>query len=195
MSVIIKSGTSGNLLVINSDGSVNVAVSGLSALDVTDRTARVLGHVVVDNFPTVGLGRNTVILYADRVAGRLIEDLETLTIVSGGVATAGSFYVVPTGKTFRMTSLVTQFHNVGGTGTAERVLTRVRSAVAVNATSPVIAMGAATSALANVDSGGQSSSSFPDGPEIVAGHQVGISQICTVSVAGVVSFLLAGFEY
>lgn len=180
---------SGTVLVGNFPGTQPVSGS----LDVTDRSARLVGHVVVDNFPSVGLGRTNVILSADRVAGRLIEALETLTINVGGVVLTGTFHTVSPGKKLRLTSLMVQFLNAAGT--PERVLVRVRSSASVTSSSPNIAMGMATSFLANSSSGGSDNIGFPDGPDISAGQQIGISQLCTVSTAGVVSFLLQGYEY
>lgn len=221
MAVIIKSGSSGTFLVVNTDGSINVVLAGTLAADVADRAARVLGHVVVDNFPlvqsvfgvvdvtdraarlvghvtvdnfpSVGATRTNVTLYADRVAGRTTEALETLTINVGGVVTTGSSYTVTSGKTFRITSLQVEILNTGG-GT-NRVTVRVRSAAAVALASPVIIMGLAAAASDKPESGGQDGLSFPDGIEIAAGQQIGISQLCVATTAGIVSFLLQGYEF
>lgn len=257
MSLIIKSGTSGNLLVVNADGSISVVMSGLSAIDVTDRSARLLGHVVVDNFPLTQVvsgtldvsdrasrlvghvavdnfplfqpvtgavdvtdraarilghavvdnfpvvqpvvqahntGRTYITIYADRVAGRTTEALETFNVNSGGTLTAGvTSYAVTGGKKFRITSLQVEVLNT--VNVVNRVLVRVRSAGAVVVASPIVAMGLAAAFSDRAPAGGQDGISFSDGIEIAAGQQIGISQLCTVATAGIVSFLLQGYEY
>lgn len=138
-------------------------------------------------------GRTYVVLYADRIAGVTTEALITMTINRGGSITTGTTYTVTAGKTLRIQSINSEIQNT--TTVVNRVLTRVRSGTSVTVASPIVGMSMAASSAALATSGNTDPHSFPDGLEISGGQQIGISQLCNVTTAGIVSITVIGYEY
>ncbi|VVB52199.1 Uncharacterised protein [uncultured archaeon] len=62
-------------------------------------------------------------------------------------------------------------------------------------TSPIFAMALASAQAALATAGDTDPHAFPDGLEIAAGQQIGLSQVCNVTTAGIVSAILIGYEY
>jgi len=142
-------------------------------------------------------GRTYITISADRIAGITTEALITsLNVNKGGSVTSGvTSYTVTAGKIFRITSFYVEVLNT--TTVDNRVLVRARvnnGGVAVLA-SPVVLMNLASGPAALAAAGGSAFLSIPDGLEIPAGSGIGISQLCTVTTAGIVSVALVGYEY
>lgn len=161
-------------------------------------TQPISGTVAVSNFPAIqatreikNTGRQQVCLTWENLAGTLAETLAAFTNGSrGGAAVASATsYTVSAGKTLHIQSLTFVFGQNGSSACNYRA--RIRQAAAVNATSPIIAA---------AGSGGPSNSSntvsvpLPDGLEIPAGQQIGLTHIDT-STGGIFSAYLVGFEY
>jgi hypothetical protein len=104
---------------------------------------------------------------------------------------AATSYTVTSGKTFRLQSLSVSVQ--GTNSTVQYVKLRVRAAVSVSSSSPIVAnIFVANSGASN--SIGYATQEFPDGIEIAAGQQIGISQIGG-TVNGTVTATLVGYEY
>lgn len=140
-------------------------------------------------------GRTYINFYVDRIAGVTTEALVTMTINKNGATTTGTSYTVTAGKTLRIQNLSCEILNT--TTTANRVTVRVRSAGsgAVSATSPVVCGTSAAAVAALATSGASSEESYPDGIELPSATIFGITQLCSVTTAGVVSAQLIGYEY
>ncbi len=195
----------------NADGSINIkATSPLGVLltntvlattqqggasgligDVQAKGVQGVNALMTQDFKDTG--RTPVILYVDRAAGLTTEALVTMTINKGGVVTTGTAYTVTAGKTLRIQSINAEILNT--TTVANRVLIRLRSAASVLVTSPIFGMAMAASQAALAASGDTDPHSFPEGIEIAGGQQVGFSQLCTVTTAGIVSAIIVGYEY
>lgn len=223
--VVVQGSTNPNHFIEpNADGSVNVASSGGAlSLDGTDATGVVgpsgatgirgwlssifqqmssqsaakgtLASLVLSVQEPKDIGRTFVILYADRVAGVTAETLMNVSINKGGVVTTGTSYTVSAGKTLRIQSINAEILNT--TTVANRVLIRLRHALSgsVSVASPVVSMAMAASQAALAASGDTDPHTISDGLEIGSGQQIGISQLCTVTTAGVVSAIVVGYEY
>lgn len=192
-----------------------VQVSG--AVDITDRVARSLGHVIVDSMPPLSVGgsvavsnfpatqpvtfaavaRQSVMLSWERLAGSASESALTNftngTLNAVSLAAAASYTVSP-GKTLRITQI-----NVALRTTANQVVNtrvRIRQAVSVSNASPIIWQGElGTSNTANAAEIEYSQSFSPDGGiEVSAGQQITFTHLES-SAAGTVSFVIAGYEY
>lgn len=183
----------GTLVAATADvnGNLNVNIS-----DVGGNAATAKGVQPVAAIPTQDLkdsGRTSITLYADRVAGVAAEALMTLSINKAGTVTTGASYTVTNGKIFRIQSLNAEILNT--TTVANRVLVRVRVAPTVLVTSPIVAMAMAAASAALAASGATDPHSYPDGIEIQGGQQIGVSQLSTVTTAGIVSVTIVGYEY
>jgi hypothetical protein len=138
-------------------------------------------------------GRTPVILVLDNIAGIVAEALATMTINKGGVVTSVTQYTVTAGKTLRITSFTYEIVNPAAANASGRA--RIRSANPVAAGSPIFAALAAGTSAAVANVGYEASVSFPDGIEIAAGQQVGITHIESSAIASGVSACVTGFEY
>jgi hypothetical protein len=138
-------------------------------------------------------GRTYVILSYDRVTGITTEALVTMTINKGGTVTTGTAYTVTAGKTLRCGALYAEVLNT--TTVVNRSLVRVRVAATVSASSPVIGASAASAPAAVATSLGSFANQFPDGVEIAAGQQIGMSHLESVTTAGIASAVLTCYEY
>lgn len=139
-------------------------------------------------------GRTLVILTLDRVAGITSEALATMTINKGGAVTTGTSYQVTAGKTLRLQALLVTILDSTTTLSAGRV--RVRSAASVLVTSPVVIgtdQGNFTGTAAAL-AGQAVPVTIPDGLEIAAAQQVGISHLES-GTTSTVSVCLIGYEY
>jgi hypothetical protein len=183
--------------------SGSVAVSNLPAtqpVSVTNFPASqpISGTVAVSNFPAVqatrellNTGRQQVCLMWENLAGTTAETLIAFTTGSrAGVALApATAYTVSAGKTLRIQSLAFVFGQNGSSACNYRA--RVRQAGSLLVTSPAIAGGGA---------GGPSNTCntlsvpLPDGLEIAAGQQIGLTHIDSAT-GGIFSAYLVGFEY
>ena len=182
-----------NIVLVGSSDGTNLQAQAQSAKGVQPTTTNPYLAVQAPK----DAGRTYISITADRIAGITTEALiTTLTVNKAGTATAGqTSYTVTAGKTFRLTSLYVEILNT--TTVVNRVLVRVRvnSGGAAVLASPVVLMNLASGAAALAAAGGNQSVSIPDGLEIPAGSGIGISQLCTVTTAGIVSVTLVGYEY
>jgi hypothetical protein len=137
-------------------------------------------------------GRTVVVLYIDNVTAPAAEALQTMSITKNGATTTGTSYTVTAGKTFRMQSMTLASQVNTGIGA---VKARIRAAAAVLVTSPIyctlFASPSTTSGTADV---GNAEQVFPDGLEIAAGQQVGISTLSQVNT-GNATVCVVGYEY
>lgn len=139
-------------------------------------------------------GRTYTVFTIDRVAGVASEALATMSINKAGTVTSSTSYTVTTGKILRLTTLVVTILDSTTTTVNGRV--RVRSAATVTATSGIVIAsdvgnfpGTAAAGL-----GAGEEIAIPDGVEIAAGQQIGISQILS-STSSTLSVCLIGYEY
>ena len=139
-------------------------------------------------------GRTYVVITIDRIAGVTTEALATFTINRGGTVTTGTSYTVTAGKVLRLQSFVATILDSTTTTVNGRV--RVRSAGTVSVTSGVILASDCgdMTGTAVAGSGEAVPVQIPDGLEIAAGQQIGISQVVS-STSSTVSVCLIGFEY
>jgi hypothetical protein len=181
--------------------SGTVAVSNFPASTSVNNfpaTQQVSGTVAVSNFPAVqatrellNTGRQQVCLMWENLAGTTAETLIAFTTGSrAGVAlTPATAYTVSAGKTFRIQSLAFVFGQNGSSACNYRA--RIRQAGSLLVTSPAIAGGGA---------GGPSNTCntlsvpLPDGLEIAAGQQIGLTHTDSAT-GGIFSAYLVGFEY
>jgi len=139
-------------------------------------------------------GRTYVTFYIDAITGVTTEALVTMNINTAGTVTTGTSYSVPSGKTLRLTSYSVTIRATSTSAITGRI--RVRSAATVAATSGII-FNADIPVVSNagvVGEGVNVSYNVPDGVEIAATQQIGISQIIS-STSSVVSAILIGFLY
>jgi hypothetical protein len=139
-------------------------------------------------------GRIYKVFYFDNIAGITSEALATTTINSGGTITTGTSYSVTAGKTLRITAISGTIKDASSTAVYGRI--RVRSAATVNATSGIIAaLDIATQLGTGLAGGGMNVNyDIPDGIEIAAAQQIGITHIEN-SATSSTSVIVTGFEY
>lgn len=128
--------------------------------------------------------------------GATSDTVLTLTANANGVnAGPATTYTVPNGKTLRITSMYGEVLNT--TTVANRVALTLRGVAigTANATSPIIARVLAASQAALAASGGSDEVAFPEGISIPAGWSLCISQLCSVTTAGIVSVVVTGYIY
>ncbi len=178
-------------ITLDPNNNVNVNISDVAGNAATAKGIQPNAAIPTQDFKDSG--RTYVILYVDRTTGSITEALVTMSINKGGVLTTGTSYTVSAGKIFRIQSVNAEILNT--TTVVNRVLIRVRSAASVLVTSPIVAMALASSQAALATAGDTDPHSFPDGLEIAAGQQVGISQLANVATAGIVSAIIVGYEY
>jgi len=139
-------------------------------------------------------GRTYVTLYLDAITGITTEALATMNINVGGTVTTGTSWTVPTGKTFRIQSIQGTVKASSTTAVYGRI--RLRSAATVAASSGIVAnldIGL-TPGTAAAGAGNGLGYAIPDGLEIAAGQQVGITHIES-STSSTVSAIVTGFYY
>jgi hypothetical protein len=141
-------------------------------------------------------GRTFINFILDRVTGITTEALASMSINSGmpPTTTSGTSYTVPSGKTLRLQGMVVTILDSTTTAVYGRV--RVRCATTVAASSPIVIdidIGNFTgTAAAGV--GQTVEINFPDGIEIPASAQIGITHLES-SASSTVSVCLVGFYY
>ncbi len=133
-------------------------------------------------------GRVYVTFVLDAIAGVTTEALTSMAINKGGTASSATSYTVTAGKTFRVQSMTACISSSSGTNSAR---VRLRSAGTVSATSPILCTlqaGASSGAV------GDTTQVVPDGLEIAAGQQFGLSQIAS-GTSAIVTCCVIGYEY
>jgi len=134
-------------------------------------------------------GRTYLSLTADTITAPTTEALSIFTYNKGGTSTTGQTeYTVTSGKIFRLQSITAEMQSGSGSQTFK---IRLRSAATVAAASPIIWMGTAMGANGVTI---PLSANFPDGIEIAAGQQIGVSLLST-NASNSVTYCLNGFEY
>jgi hypothetical protein len=143
-------------------------------------------------------GRTYVTFYIDAIAGVTTEALATFTANVGGTTSSGTTYTVPTGKTLRIQSMTaTVEDNTTTTTSVSYGRFRLRcSTGTVASTSPILVNLAIPALLGSQGLGfGQSETmAIPDGLEIPAGSQLGISQTASVTTS-LISVNVVAFYY
>ncbi len=180
-------------LPLQAGGTVSAKPIDSAAADLTaakgSQTSRFMGVQSAHD-----AGRTYVSLTYDRVTGITSEALATITINKGGTTSSGTSYTVTSGKTLRLTSIYCEVLDTTTVG--NRTIVRVRAAASsITASSAIIAMcsGAAPGATATMIGSGVVP--LPDGIELAAGTQVGISHLENVTTASIASATLSGYEY
>jgi hypothetical protein len=137
-------------------------------------------------------GRTVVVLYVDNIVAPATEALQTMNINRGGTISTATSYTVTAGKTFRIQSVTLASQVNTGIGA---VKARIRAAATVLVTSPIyctlFASPSTTTGTADV---GNAEQVFPDGLEIAAGQQVGISTLSQTNT-GNATVCIVGYEY
>src|SRR5271154_1564001 len=138
-------------------------------------------------------GRTYVTLFADAVNSTITDALITFQYNKGGTVTTGvTNYQVTAGKTLRIQSISVA---ASASGSTVQCKFRVRSGAAtLSATSPIL-WGRFQASNASLP--GESTSDIPDGLEIAAGQQIGVSGIQLSGSAGNTQWTISivGFEY
>ena len=138
-------------------------------------------------------GRTYVCITVNRAAGIAAEALATMTINRGETVTTGTTYTVTAGKTLRLQTFKLSVRASAATIVSARAFLRT-AASALAITSPLIAILEAGSNAAVIEDVNTEDIDFPDGVEIAATHQIGISHLESTAT-GTVTFTLIGYEY
>jgi len=139
-------------------------------------------------------GRTYMTFYMDVAAGVTAEALASMSINTAGTVTTGTSYTVPAGKVLRLSSISVTIKATSTTAITGRV--RVRAAATVAVTSGIVMnvdVPNMTGTFAN-GVGTNVSYDIPDGIEIAAGQQIGISQSMS-AISSTVSVIVTGFLY
>jgi hypothetical protein len=137
-------------------------------------------------------GRTFFVWFVDAITSITAEALLSIAVNKGGTLQAASTsYTVDTGKTMRLQSLTASIQ--GTNSTVQYVKLRVRTGATVTTASPVIA-GLLVSSSGSTNNAGYGEFTIPDGLEIAAGQQIGISMV-SGTTNGAVTFTLVGYEY
>lgn len=133
-------------------------------------------------------GRTYVTLVLDQIAAPASEALQTMTINKAGATSSATSYTVTAGKTLRIQHMSCTVTAPGAIADAKL---RLRTATTVLVTSPIL--------IALYGQGLKNTSVvvdpvIPDGLEIAAGQQVGMSAISPLT-GGIVTSTLIGYEY
>lgn len=187
----LPTGAATDLTVTNGTQKSQIVSPTGTVADVTAHGTQGANFLAVQN--AKDSGRTPVVLVVDNVAGVTTEALATLTINKGGTVTSGTSYTVTAGKTFRLTQMVLAVINPSTTNASSRV--RVRAAATVLATSPIYTAGTVGAPAAIANAGSSITIDIPDGVEVAAGQQVGISHIESSAIASGVNVCVIGFEY
>jgi hypothetical protein len=163
--------------------------------DVSDRAARLVGHVTVDTLPAAA-ARTRVILSATGIASVAAEALMTLQKDVGGVVTTGiTEYVVTAGKTLRVQYIRrgVRFTTMSTTVTFANTTIKLReSSTTLAVASPLVDADnlAAASNVPTPDTMGI----FPDGLEFPAGTHIGFTHVGSATTLSQ-DVMLVGYEY
>lgn len=160
---------------------------------VTKGTQAAVGFTVQD---LKDAGRTYIAITLDAAAGVTTEALVTMSINKAGTVTTGTSYTVTSGKTLRLQSISVAVRATSTTAlTAARVRLRT-AASAIAASSPLLATLDCTppTAAALAGATGEAQLMWPDGLEIAATQQIGVSQIVS-STSSAVTVTLIGYEY
>lgn len=166
------------------------------ATDVTTKGTQATNYLATQE--PKDTGRTKIILSANKVTGVTSEALLTLTIKKGtAVTTTGTSYTVTAGKILRIESIFLGMTNVT-TAAVTNVAVRVREGAAaggaVAVTSDIVAIAETGNSVATLQSSGQTAIGFPDGQEITAGQNIGVSQLAQ-SVNLQLTLVIVAFEY
>jgi len=140
-------------------------------------------------------GRVSKVFQGSAITGVTTEALMSLVMLSDlAAATAATNYTVTSGKRFRIQALVVTWRD--NTAAAGGVTVRVRavSSGTATASSPVILSANVSTATAVIGAGGTVVVPVPDGLELLAGANFGISQIAESALVGF-DVQLVGYEY
>ncbi len=189
--VVTGTGTSGAgipRVTVSNDSKVQVW-DGTNTASVTAKGTQGSEALAVQSLKDSG--RTYLVFFIDAVTGITTEALATMTINNGGSTSSATSYTVTSGKTLRLQQITVAVQETNSTVQHSKI--RVRSAGTVSASSPVIygtqiATGGATNQVGN------STAAFPDGMEIAAGQQIGISHI-EGTTSSTVTVTLMGYEY
>lgn len=145
-------------------------------------------------------GRTSVILSLTKATAITTAALVTLTQKKGtATTTTGTSYTVASGKTLRIQSIFVGITNIT-TAAVDNVAVSLRmgaaSGGAVSVTSDVMAEVEAgiTLGTATLGNSGNASVNFPDGLEIPAGQNLGVSML-SLNIDAAVTVVIVGFEY
>lgn len=133
-------------------------------------------------------GRTYVTFVLDQVAAPGAEALQSMAINKAGTGSTATSYTVTAGKTLRIQSVSGMVTAPGAVADAK---IRLRSAATVLATSPILC---AMYGQALKNTSIVVDPTYPDGLEIAAGQQLGISAISPLG-GGIVTTTVVGFEY
>jgi hypothetical protein len=141
-------------------------------------------------------GRTYITLTLDAIAGVTSEALATMAINKAETTSSATSYSVTAGKTLRIQSMSATVRATSTTAiTAGRIRLRT-AASSIAANSPILVSMDLTPPTAAALAGASANQSlcFPDGLEIAATHQVGISHIIS-STSSAVTVTVVGYEY
>lgn len=160
-------------------------------------TAPVKGTQPANFLPTQDAkdsGRTYVTFTIDSIAGVTTEALASFTNNKGGTTGSGTSYTVTAGKTLRIQAISATIRDSTTTAVFGRV--RVRSGATVSTSSGILLNAdlATDTGTAVAGAGATVSYDIPDGIEVAAGQQVGISQILS-STSSLLSVHVVGYEY
>lgn len=204
--------TSGNLAALVTQGAAEATTltSGAQKSQVTDPTTFIGANVsakgaqganalAVQNL--IDSGRSKVVLTLTKSASITTEALVTLTQKKGdATTTTGTSYTVTAGKTLRIQSMFVSILVTTALTTVQNVAVRLREGAAaggaVSVASDIVAELETSATAVTAGAGGQSWQAWPDGIEIAAGQNIGISELA-VGTAGdaTVTIVVHGFEY
>jgi hypothetical protein len=144
-------------------------------------------------------GRTKVILTLTKATSITAEALVTLTQKKGTAATTtGTSYTVAAGKTLRIQAmLLSATLTVAGlTSVAIRLREGAAGGGAVSAASDIISELEVSAGVTTVTIGQSTQQElvFPDGLELIAGQQIGVSELAS-TVDAAVTVVIVGYEY
>jgi len=167
-------------------------ISGTVTVTQGTLTKGTQGAVGVSTQDLKDAGRTYICITIDTVTGITTEALATMSINKAGTTTTGTSYAVTTGKTLRITSFCSSVKNTSTVVSTSRI--RVRAAATVAATSSILIANETYAPGAVANMGGVDDTTVPDGIEIAAGIQIGISHI-EAAITCTASCCLMGYEY
>lgn len=184
-------------LVIAHHPSSPLPVGGnkIGSVDIATAAATAKGTQGANGVPVQDLkdaGRTYVCITLDAAAGLAAEALATMSINHGSNVTSATSYTVPAGKTLRIIFFGSTVKNTSTVATNSRM--RVRAAAAVSATSPILIANECGTAAAVANCSASDDSPFPEGIELAAGVQLGITHIESATTSTVSGCLIA-YEY
>lgn len=191
---------------VTQSGSWNVGISGslpagtsiIGKVDI-DQTTPGTTNAIYDTANKWGdpANRSYWSLSAILVTGATTEALLSMTSNTAGAAGGpATSYTVPAGKNLRLQTFEVDVLNT--TTVANRVQANLRalpSGGTLTTSSPMVARCVAIAQDALAASGGSNEIVFPEGVVFPTGSVIGVSQICTVTTASIVSVVLTGYLY